>query len=292
MTVRRRAVLSGLVAASLPLANLRAQVAPAARTLVAATGYAVDYDEYAAPGGLALIFMHGKNSAHRTPLMRGFAERVAAAGHPAILPSMPWSRAWNGTVADGHAALDALVATLAATGKRVVVGGLSLGAAFAMTWRPADPPAACVGKAFLNPGGLLDLFLPNALFWQRVRPEVEKARALVAVGKGREKAEFGGNNAAGAQFIEERYVTTPENFLAFHDTAHFPNIRDSLGKTKLPVFWSAGQQDPTVNAKRRTFEMLPRDRRNVYIEPPGDHTSAFHPAIEPLLAWLDANFKV
>lgn len=293
MTVKRRAVLGGLVAASLPLGAPRAQVAPAARVLDAATGWKVEYDAFEAPSARrAVVFLHGKNGSPRTPNMRAFAEKLAAAGNTVYLPVMPWSRAWNGTVADGHAALDALVAAAASAGRRVFVGGLSLGATFAMTWRPGDPPSALAGKAFVNPGGLIDLIPPQSPFWTRIRPEVERAKALAAAGKAKEKTEFGGTNVSGAASIEERYATTPEVYLSFHDPERFPSIRSSLAATRVPVFWSAGKADPTANAKRRTFEMLPRNAASVYVEPEGDHNSAFLPAADPLLAWLDANFRV
>lgn len=293
MTVRRRTVLGGLVAASLPLGTLRAQTAPAARMLDASTGWKVEYDAFeAASARRTFVLLHGKNGSPRSPLMRAFAEKLAAAGNTVYLPVMPWSRAWNGTVADGHAAIDALVAAAAAGGKRVFVGGLSLGATFAMTWRPGDPPSALAGKTFFNPGGLIDLIPPNSPFWARIRPEVERARALVAAGKAKEKTEFGGTNVSGAASIEERYATTPEVYLSFHDPERFPSIRTSLASTRVPVFWSAGKGDPTVNAKRRTFEIVPRNAASVYVEPDGDHTSAFLPAAEKLLAWLDAHFKV
>jgi pimeloyl-ACP methyl ester carboxylesterase len=62
------------------------------------------------PTGTPLVLLHGKNGSPRSPLMRNFAERVAAAGTTVYLPAMPWSRAWNGTVADANAAIDALFA--------------------------------------------------------------------------------------------------------------------------------------------------------------------------------------
>ncbi len=292
MTVERRAVLGGLAAASLPFAGAYAQGGPATRTLDAATGWKVEYDAFdAASAQRTFVFLHGKNGSPRSPLMRAFAGKLAAAGNTVYLPVMPWSRAWNGTVADGHAALDALVAAAASAGRRVFVGGLSLGATFAMTWRPGDPPAPLGGKVFVNPGGLIDLIPPNSPFWARIRPEVDRARALVAAGKAKARVEFGGTNVSGAASIEERYVTTPEVYLSFHDPERFPSIRASLAATRVPVFWSAGKADPTVNAKRRTFEIVPRNAASVYVEPDGDHNSAFLPAADPLLAWLDANFR-
>ena len=291
MVVDRRAFLGGLMAAAGAVPAARAQgPAPAAQSLAASTGWRVEFDELSANGKLALVLLHGKNGSPRSPLMRNFAERVAASGTTVYLPAMPWSRAWNGTVADANAAIDALVALAASAGRKVVVGGLSLGATFTMTWRPADPPPSVVGKAFLNPGGLLDLIPASGIFWKRVQPEIDRAKQLEAAGQGRVPVRFGGQNAVGESFVEESYMTTPEVFLSFHDPARFPSVKGALAATRLPVFWTSGTRDPTPNAKRRTFESMPRNPLSVYAEPEGDHNSAFLPAADPLVAWMRANF--
>jgi hypothetical protein len=284
MSVSRRDFCTGIIAAGVAVGRAKAE------TLAASTGWRVEFELLPGTGPLALVLLHGKNGAPRTPLMRNFAERVAAAGISVYLPAMPWSRAWNGTVADANAAVDALVAHAAASGKKVVVGGLSLGATFAMTWRPADPPSAVVGKAFLNPGGLLDLIPQASPFWQRVAPEIERAKKLEAAGQGRVAAPFNGSNAVGEALVAENYDMTPEVYLSFHDPARFPSVKAALPATRLPVFWTSGTRDPTANAKRRTFEMLPRNPASVYSEPEGDHNSAFLPAADPLVAWMRANF--
>lgn len=289
MRVTRRGVLAGGLASAAVARSGFAQ-GPGAAALTTGSGWRVEYDSFPGSGPLGIVFLHGKNSSNRTPFMRAFGERMAAAGVTAFLPSMPWSRAWNGTVADGRAAVDALTATLTASGKRVVVGGLSLGATFSMVYRPSDPPAGVVAKAFINPGGLLDLIPPNSPFWRAVAPEVERAKALEAAGQGKIPVAFAGANAIGENLVGESYTMTPEVFLSFHDPARFPGVRAALGATRLPVFWTSGTRDPTQNAKRRTFEMLPRNPISVYAEPEGDHNSAFPAAVDPLLAWLSANF--
>lgn len=288
--IGRRAILSGIGCAALPLSRALSQAATAGGQVMAASGYRVEFDEYPASGPLALVLMHGKNSFNRVANIRAFAEKIAAAGTTVVVPNMPWGRTWNGTADDAKAAVDALVARAAAAGKRVVVGGLSLGATFAMVWRPADPPPAVVAKAFLNPGGLLDMTPPTAPFWRRVTPEVERAKALEAAGQGRVAVRFTGSNAVGTSFVEETYTTTPEIYLSFHDTARFPSVRAALPMTRLPVFWSSGTRDPTASAKRRSFDMLAGHPASVFLEPEGDHNSAFLPAADPLAAWLKANF--
>ena len=282
---RRRGAVRRLIVG---LAFMLSGGAAGAETLIAATGYTTQYDVYPAAGPVALIFLHGKNGTQTTPLMREFGERIAQAGHTVYLPLMPWSRKWDGTVADANAVIDALVAIAAKDGRRVVVGGQSLGATFAITWRPDDAPGAVVGKLFTNPGGMLDMLPPTGNFWKAIGPALEQARALEAAGKGREKAIFVGTNVKGTQTIEERYETTAEIFLSFHDTGRFPSVRSALARTRGPVFWSTGKLDPVPTSKRRTFEMITANPASLYLEPDGDHNSSMLTAIEAILGWLAA----
>ncbi|MBI4183392.1 MAG: alpha/beta hydrolase [Proteobacteria bacterium] len=262
-----------------------------AETLTAATGYRVEYDRYAAVGReqpVALVFMHGKNGAHDARNLKTLAEKIARVGFTVYLPSMPWSKRWDGTVADATAALDALVALAAKDGKKVAVGGQSMGAAFALVYRAADPPPALIGKVLTSPGGLLDLTPPGSLFWKTITPSLERAKALEAAGKAKEKTNFGGANVVGTRSVEESYEMAPEVYLSFHDVARFPSVRAALAKTSLPVFWATGTRDPIGNAKRRTFEMIPANPASAYVELDGDHNSTMLVASDGIIAWLQA----
>jgi len=92
----------------------------------------------------------------------------------------------------------------------------------------------------------------------------------------------------GTQTIEERYETTPDIFLSFHDTGRFPSVRSALARTRGPVFWSTGRQDPVPTSKRRSFEMIPADPASRYLEPEGDHNSSMLTALDSILQWLAA----
>lgn len=265
--------------------------AASAETLTAATGYRVTYDVYGADGRepVALIFMHGKNSRHDLRGMVRLADKIAHEGFRVYLPRMPWSQEWDGTHQDATAALDALVALAAKDGKKVVVGGQSMGAMFSLVYRPADPPAAVAGKVLTSPGQLLDLIPPTAPFWKPINASLEKARPLEAAGKGKEKTSFGSSNTLGAKSFEENYDTTPEVFLSFHDPARFPSVKAALAATTVPVFWAVGTRDPIPNAKRRTFEMIPPHPKSAYFDLEGeDHNSAMLEAVDRIVPWLKA----
>lgn len=258
-----------------------------AERLMTPTGYELFYDVYPADGPAALIFMHGKNGGPMAPLMKSFAERIQKAGFTVYLPRMPWSRFWDGTVQDGISSIDALVDLAAKNGKKVFVGGQSLGANFVTVYRPNDPPAAVIGKVVLNPGFFLDLMPSSATsFWGSFMPSVERALALEKEGKAKEKTKFSGTNVVGARSTEEHYETTPEVFLSFHDIKRYPSNRQSLQSNKLPVFWSSGKQDPIQTGKKPTYDLMPGNPASVYLDIDGDHTSAMINAIDPAVAWM------
>lgn len=260
-----------------------------AERLTTATGYELIYDVYPGDGPAALIFMHGKNGGHIAPIMKSFAERVARSGFTVYLPRMPWSRFWDGTVEDAVSVVDTLVDLAAKNGKKVFVGGQSQGANFTMVYRPANPPPQVIGKVLTNPGGMLDLTPSTATaFWASIMPSVERARELDRAGKGKEKTKFSGTNVVGTKSIEEHYETTPEIFLSFHDIKRYPSNRAGLAATKLPVFWSAGKQDPIQTGKKPSFDLMPRNPASIYMDIDGDHNSAMTAAIDPIVGWMKA----
>ncbi|MCC7016993.1 MAG: alpha/beta hydrolase [Rhodospirillales bacterium] len=262
-----------------------------AETLAAATGYRLTYDVYGADGRqpIALIFMHGKGSRHDARGMVRLADKIAGEGFRVYLPSMPWNADWKGTHQDATAALDALVALAARDGKKVAVGGQSMGAMFSLVYRPSDPPPAVVGKVLTSPGQMLDLIPPSAPFWSSLKPSLERARELEAAGKGKERVRLGATNVHGTKVVDESFNMTPEEFLSFHDLARFPSVRQALAATTVPVFWAVGTRDPIPNAKRVAFNMIPANPKSAYFDLEGeDHNSAMLTAVDRIVAWLKA----
>jgi alpha-beta hydrolase superfamily lysophospholipase len=202
---------------------------------------------------------------------------------------MPWSRKWDGTVNDAVSAVDALVELAARNGKKVFVGGQSLGANFTSLYRADNPPPAVIGKVMTNPGGFLDLTPSTARsFWDSFMPSVERARELERQGKGKEITKFSGTNVSGEKSIEEHYETTPEIFLSFYDPERYPSNRAALRANTLPVFWSSGKKDPIQTGKKQSFNLMPSNPASVYMDLDGDHNSAMMTAIDPVIAWMKA----
>jgi len=189
---------------------------------------------------------------------------------------------------DATSAIDALVEVAGKDGKKVVVGGQSMGAMFSVVYRASDPPPAVIGKVLTSPGGFLDMLPPTAPVLKAITPSLEKSKSLEASGKAKEKTRFAEGNVVGEKSVEESYVTTPEVFLSFHDTSRFPSVREAPTQNKLPVFWATGTRDPVGNVKRPTFDMMPTNAASAYLEPEADHNSVMTVVLPPVIEWLKA----
>lgn len=286
------AMLVAVYLIALALAGLALVTRPArADTLTAATGYKLTYEVYkpdsdVKPLPIALIFMHGKNGTSDTPSMRSFGRSFANEGITVYEPAMPWSKKWDGTADDATAALDALVALVAQPGIKVIVGGQSMGAAFALGWRPADPPPGVVGKLFTSPGHMLDLFPTTSPTWNTIMPSLRKAKALIAEGKGGEIVRFEGVNTSGDKTMVENYEMRAEVYASFHDPEVFPSLRKALPLTKLPVYWGVGTRDPAGGGKKVSFDRMPPNEKSVFSEIPGDHNSIMRDALPDMVKWV------
>lgn len=289
-----RAFLYALIVGMTLAMSWAAPAAAQSHTLTTATGYKLEYAVRGenADGPIALIIMHGKNSTPDTILnrMTRWAERVAwEAGVRVYVPVMPWSARWDGTHEDATAAIDALVELAAKDGKKVVVGGHSMGAMFTILYRSSGLPPAVVGKFVSAPGHMLDMIPSHADFWADIHPSLARAKALVADGKSKEKTPFGGRNVTGNQNINESYVMTPEVYLSWHDPQRLPSHSRALREAAVPVLWTVGRNDPLArnNASESTFRMMPAHPKSSFVLLDGkDHSSSFVASTEHLLPWL------
>jgi pimeloyl-ACP methyl ester carboxylesterase len=264
-----------------------------AETLVTDTGYQLEYAVRGqdSTGPISLILMHGKNASPETVLNRltMLADRIAQQGFRVYVPVMPWSSRWDGTHQDATSVIDALVKLAAKDGKKVVVGGHSMGAMFTIIYRPSSLPPSVVGKFISAPGHLLDMIPAGSSFWQDISPSLNRSRSLESEGKSKTKVQFGGRNTVGSNYTFERYDMTPEVYLSWHDPKRLPSIQKALKESNVPVLFTVGSLDPLINnnASQQTFDMMPRQPQSAFFVLEGkDHNSSFPAAPEKLIPWL------
>lgn len=278
------------------LTLLASWVGPAAaqsQTLTTATGYRL---EYAVRGEnsnspIAVIIMHGKNFPAEGVLSRltQWGEWLAREGFRVYIPVMPWGARWDGTHEDATSAIDALVELAAKDGKKVVVGGHSLGAMFTILYRASALPPQVIGKYVSAPGHMLDMIPANSNFWSDINSSLDRAKSLEAAGKGKEKVKFGGRNVTGSQNVTESYEMTPEVYLSWHDPRRLPSATRALHAASVPVLWTVGGNDPLVlnNASENTFRMMPPNPKSSFFQLGGEnHSTSFRASNDKFLPWL------
>lgn len=285
-----------LMIATLALAftqKTMSQTQPEVLTLTTATGYRLDYTVRGqdSSGPIALIVMHGKNAPADIVLNRltGWAERVAQQGFRVYVPVMPWGARWDGTHEDATSAVDALVELAARDGKKVIVGGHSMGAMFTILYRSSNLPPAVIGKFASAPGHMLDMIPSNSSFWADINGSLNRAKSLEASGKAQEKVPFGGRNTAGSQSITESYEMTPQIYLSWHDPKRLPSHTSALKLASVPFLWTIGENDPLLqnNASERTFKQMPSQPKSSFVLLSAkDHSNSFPASTEKLILWM------
>jgi pimeloyl-ACP methyl ester carboxylesterase len=136
---------------------------------------------------LGVIMLHGKQGyGLSNPGLAAIGPSLQAAGHKVVAPTMAWGRGtWETidvTVEDVLVQLDGHASQLRGQGAgRIVAIGHSLGAAVALTY--AVERGSVAGIAMLSPGHVPYAFYESQ---KAIRADVDRARALIAQGKGNE----------------------------------------------------------------------------------------------------------
>lgn len=242
------------------------------------------YGESSKP--LALVFIHGKGSEPDKPDYKSLYSTLNDAGYQVIAPRMPWAgEQWSGTMSQAMEVIDAAVDLAARPGRKVVVGGHSYGGMAAIVYRPANAPAAVVGRIMLAPGGMIDL---STKMQAAVAPAVAEARQMIAEGRAQETARFSVTNVGkGNRVVVDTLISTPAVMLSYHDVAVFPATRQALAQIHQPVFWAVGANDPIPYNRKPLYDLVPDDAMQTYLELPGGHVDMLGQVAAPLIDWLD-----
>lgn len=237
---------------------------------------------------IGILMLHGKSPGNpQDPNFSPLKSRFEGEGWLVRLPEMPWSRGrylegnWDQAMQEvaGHVrALREQGAT------RIVLMGHSMGvpAALSHAVRGGDVQALVL----LAPGHVPQLYstLPGLA---PVRESLDKARELVAAGKGGERERFIDIN----QGRQQPLITTAGNFLSYFDPASDAEMSVTAPRlpATLPVFTAVGEKDPLFGRMRAyLLDRLPANPRNRYLEVPGGHLETPRAAYDAMVAWVKA----
>jgi pimeloyl-ACP methyl ester carboxylesterase len=230
---------------------------------------------------VGIILMHGKWDRPPTAVL-ALSRVLESKGFKVATPVMPWSgnRQYDADYPQALTEIDNMAKALRDKGaKRIIVAGHSFGAnaaiAYAGTGKDVD------GIIAIAPGHVPDL----SGFQSKVASSVEKARQMVAEGKGDSTASFDDLN----QGKTKRIRTTASTYLSFFDPVGLAAMPKSAGAIPHPVpfLWVIGSQDRLLaRGADYVFNKAPEHPNSKYLVVPGGHSDTPGIATEQIVEWL------
>jgi pimeloyl-ACP methyl ester carboxylesterase len=230
---------------------------------------------------IGVVIMHGKGGSPAkwvAPLAAGLERK----GYLVANLEMPWSanRHYDVDVAMADKEVDAAFERLRAKGaKKVFVAGHSQGGVFALHYgsqRPVD------GVIAIAPGGNV----ANQVYSREVGGSVERARNLVAEGKGNEKETFDDYEGSKGRFTVS---TTAASYLSWFDPRGAMNQMKSSKAIdpQVPVLFIAptGDYPALQRVKGMTFGALPNNPLTRMYEPSASHLEAPAASLDEIIRW-------
>jgi pimeloyl-ACP methyl ester carboxylesterase len=237
-----------------------------------------DGSQTAALGALVLHGKAGTSSGH----ISGVVSALLARGYPVSAPDMPWAseRIYEVSYEDCMREIDREVEALQRKGaSAVVVVGHSLGANVAVGYGARSNRAA--GIVALAPGHYPEQWI----FLQRLGAEVDRARSLVAAGKGGERQRFADFNQG--ELLE--VSATPEIYLSWLDPsgpAVMPRNAAAF-KSSTPLLVVVGAGERSAFDRDYFFDKAPSHPKSRFVSVQADHFDVPKVAIDELMSWLE-----
>lgn len=231
--------------------------------------------------GIGIVIMHGKGGSP-TKYVSDLASSLEEKGFLVANLEMPWSgrRDYDTDVDTAEKEVQFALDALRSKGaKRLFVAGHSLGALFALYYGGKH---LVDGVIAIAPGGSVS----TPIYREKLGESLERARRLVAEGKGNEKTRLTDYEGARGTYP---VATTPVFYLSWFD----PDGAMSLMKAvkamnpKIPVLYIAPKRDYPVllKSKQLIFSSLPGHPATKLYEPDSTHLDAPSASHEEIVGW-------
>lgn len=232
--------------------------------------------------GFGVVLMHGKGGAPGGQV-GSTAAALQAAGAKVIMPEMPWSRSrsYDVTYEQAMAEIDRAVAQLKAQGAtKIAVAGQSFGANAAIGYAARRGGLAAV--VALAPGHVPE----RPAFAKRLAPSLERAKQMIAEGKGDAPSTFSDNNQGKLSDVR----ATAKVYLSYFDPNGPAPMPKNAGAMKgVPFLWVIGRDDQLHSAgPGYAFDRAPRHPKSKYLEVNARHENTPDIAKDQVVAWLQA----
>lgn len=241
---------------------------------------------------IGVVLLHGKqgHTQYDSTLTR-VGGAMQSAGMLVIRPEMAWSwnrlmdKHWSDAVDEIKVHIEALRARGA---QRIVLAGQSLGspAILAFAAKYHDAADALV---LISPGHTPKYFYEGIPFapiriWT-IRKEVDRARGLVAEGKGDQKMPFSDINQGSSGTM----WATPNIYLSYQapDSEAEMSLTAPRISPRAPVLWLMGKSDYLAREGRAyVFDRLPSNPKSQYLEVEGGHFDAGNRNAGVIVNWI------
>lgn len=232
---------------------------------------------------IGVAFMHGKwGTNDRSSQIGPMLDAMTRAGYLVEVPEMPWSksRAYDRDTSAAMLEMDAIVEKLKGRGaQRIVIGGQSMGANFAIAY--ASRRDGIAGVMAIAPGHVPEL----QGFQASLKGEVERAKKSVADGKGDARDRFNDNN----QGKEQKMPSTAAIYLSWFDPNGLMVMPRNASRIKpeTAFLWLVGEQDSMAQrGEGYAFSRAPANSKSAYKLVSGGHGDAGPKAAAEIVAWL------
>jgi pimeloyl-ACP methyl ester carboxylesterase len=228
---------------------------------------------------VGVVLMHG-NTDSPSGTIAPLAAALEGAGYLVERPEMCWSgrRRRDRSLLDCLAELEAPIGRLSGRGVHaIVVAGMSVGglAALAFGARREGLAGIVALAASGSPEHAVRLY-------PQIAQSVAEAQAMVASGRGDDRASFTDANIRGPFSIN----TTAAIYLSFYDPTGPANIPDNTSRLRAPLLWVAGTLDRSQAGPGYAFSRAPANPQNRYVTVDSDHLGTPAASREAVLVWL------
>jgi len=231
---------------------------------------------------IGVVVMHGKGGSP-TKYVAALASSLEEKGYLAANLEMPWSgnRNYDANVADAESQVESALGALRARGAvKLFIAGHSQGGLFALYFGGQHPVD---GVIVIAPGGNVG----SPVYRDKLGGSVEKARKLIADGKGNEKTRFLDLEGSKGTYP---VVCTPANYLSWFDPDGAMNEMAAVKhmNPQVPVLFivPTGDYPPLLKAKEPMFAALPRHPLTRLYEPEVAHLDAPTASVDEIVRWI------
>jgi esterase/lipase len=232
---------------------------------------------------MGIVIMHGK-AGSPSKHVADLAKALKKAGYLVANIEMPWSGKRNYDVSTEAAEMEiekALASLRADGAQKVFVSGHSQGGGFALHFGGKHQVD---GIICIAPGGNISDRSP--VYNKFLAPSIEKAKQLVAEGKGDKKTTLKDYEASRNTYSIK---TVPSAYLTWFD----PNGAMSMFRaakqmnSQVPVLWMVAEKDypQLITLNAQIYPNIPSNPLSRTYTPKSDHLGAPEASIEEIIRW-------